>query len=49
MQMDACAYANEMLIRMDRFLDENLSLIFIFKTTHTFLIWFKEIFFRLKL
>jgi len=31
MHMAACAYANEMLIRLDRSLDENLSLIIFVK------------------
>jgi len=45
--MAARAYENEMLMRLDTFLDENLSLIN--KTTHLFLMCFKEIIFRIKL
>jgi len=47
MHMDARAYANEMLMRLDRSLDENLSLIIFVKLR--FLMCFKEIIFRLKL
>jgi len=44
MHMDARAYVNEMLMRLDRFLDENLSLIIFVKLRSRF----KEIIFRLK-
>jgi len=49
MHMAARAYANEMLMRLDRSLDENLSLIIFIKLRSRFLMCFKEIIIRLKL
>jgi len=49
MHMDVHAYANEMLMRLDRFLDKNLSLIIFIKLCSCFLMSFKEIFVMLKL
>jgi len=43
MHMDARTYANEMLMRLDRFLDENLSLIIFVKLRSRFLMCFEEI------
>jgi len=48
MHVAAQAYANEILMRLDRSLDKNLSLIIFRKTTQPFLMCFKEIIFRLK-
>jgi len=47
MHMAERAYANEMLMRLDRSLDENLSFDYFRKTTQPFLMCFKEIIFRL--
>jgi len=49
MHMAVRAYANEMLMRLDRFLDENLSFNYFLKSMQPFLMCFKEIIFRLKL
>jgi len=46
--MAARAYPNEMLMRLDRFLDENLSFGYFRKITQPFLMCFKEIIFSLK-
>jgi len=47
--MGAHAYANEMLMRMDRFLEENLSFFILLKLHSIKRMCYKKNFFRLKL